>query len=402
MADALPGTRAAGRQERNSVRDEQPGTSEELDVSEGGVGIDEADANPVDASARPGLAEPGGAETPAPGGTGPHSAIAQGSTSEAGRSLPEDQTEILVTDTTGERRTVDQSTRGTRASEGVLPAPRGQEASGLAKATDERSNSAALEQTPRQWVEPRAESSVAPQEGRTALTNLSCAEGDAAEGVPESRVSSLNARESVDGGAKVEVADSPLFREAILSFTPAYRVGHHPAGILAGGGLIPWAATTVPNEGRLPGYSEGIGLRTAQLTKTVGAGGWSDELGQRLLWQVHQQRQSAELRLNPPELGSLTILIKQEDDTASVSFVVESSSTRAAVEGALPRLRELFGEAGLALSDVQVTERQAEQHHNTRSDSGAQQDSAPDEEGAEVDDSGAQARVASGLLDAYV
>ena len=98
---------------------------------------------------------------------------------------------------------------------------------------------------------------------------------------------------------------------------------------------------------------------TIQMGSPAGAPGWGDELGQRVLWLVGQRGSVAELRLDPPELGSLEIRIRQKKDATSVSFVVQSSSAREAVELALPRLREIFAEAGLSLQSMDVSERQS-------------------------------------------
>jgi flagellar hook-length control protein FliK len=88
---------------------------------------------------------------------------------------------------------------------------------------------------------------------------------------------------------------------------------------------------------------------------------WGDELGERVVWLIGRRESLAELRLNPPELGSLEIRIRQEKDAASIHILVQSGTAREALESALPRLRELFGEAGLSLQRLDVAERQAGQ-----------------------------------------
>ncbi len=108
----------------------------------------------------------------------------------------------------------------------------------------------------------------------------------------------------------------------------------------------------------------------AQMGRPAGAPGWGDELGDRVLWLVGQRENMAELRLNPPELGSLEIRIRQKKDATSVSFVVQSGSAREAVETALPRLRELFAEAGLSLQSLDVAERQAGDRRGGEGDRG--------------------------------
>ena len=65
----------------------------------------------------------------------------------------------------------------------------------------------------------------------------------------------------------------------------------------------------------------------------------------------------ARLQLSPIELGRLAITIQTEGDETRVSFVVESSQARSAVESSLPRLRDMLEQSGLSLSDAEVTEK---------------------------------------------
>jgi len=62
----------------------------------------------------------------------------------------------------------------------------------------------------------------------------------------------------------------------------------------------------------------------------------------------------ARLRLTPAHLGPLEIHISVEDDRAQVWFGTQHSQTRDALESALPRLREMFAEQGLELTQADV------------------------------------------------
>jgi flagellar hook-length control protein FliK len=88
-----------------------------------------------------------------------------------------------------------------------------------------------------------------------------------------------------------------------------------------------------------------------------GSQGWGQELEERVLWLFDRRQTAAELRLNPAELGSVEIRVRMEKESASISFVVQSASVREAVEGTLPRLRELLAESGVSLGRVDVAER---------------------------------------------
>lgn len=91
------------------------------------------------------------------------------------------------------------------------------------------------------------------------------------------------------------------------------------------------------------------------MTLPLGAEGWGQELGNRVQWLVGQNVQAAELRINPPHLGPVEIRISVDQDQASVSFTAQHSVTRDAIEAAIPRLRDMLGDNGLNLANVNVS-----------------------------------------------
>ena len=64
----------------------------------------------------------------------------------------------------------------------------------------------------------------------------------------------------------------------------------------------------------------------------------------------------AKLNLHPAELGRMSISVSTDGNETRVAFVVETSQARQAVETALPRLRDMLENAGLSLSDSDVSE----------------------------------------------
>jgi flagellar hook-length control protein FliK len=135
-----------------------------------------------------------------------------------------------------------------------------------------------------------------------------------------------------------------------------------------------------------------------------GSQSWGQELGERVWWLLDRGQSTAELRLNPAELGSLEIRVRMEKEGASVSFVVQSASVREAVEGTLPRLRELLAEAGVSLGSVDVSERSAGQAGDDRRGDGGAGASAPNPltGGNDSAPTGPAARRGEGLVDTYV
>jgi flagellar hook-length control protein FliK len=80
------------------------------------------------------------------------------------------------------------------------------------------------------------------------------------------------------------------------------------------------------------------------------AGGLAD----RLLSLGGPGSHSARLKLHPEHLGELDVEITMDDGTAQVWFGTTSSQAREAIEGTLPRLREMFAEQGIQLTRTQV------------------------------------------------
>ncbi len=90
---------------------------------------------------------------------------------------------------------------------------------------------------------------------------------------------------------------------------------------------------------------------------------WGEQLAERVQWLVQGERQDARLILNPPALGPLEVHIQVDQDkaTAQISFGAAHAVVRESLEAALPRLREMLGETGLTLANVEVGARGGQQ-----------------------------------------
>ena len=108
---------------------------------------------------------------------------------------------------------------------------------------------------------------------------------------------------------------------------------------------------------------------------------WNQALGERVLWLAAQNLSAADIRLDPPELGSLQVRVSVNQEQASVSFVSPNPQVREALDQQATRLREMFAEQGLNLVNVDVSERHArEQHANEREGNGKRGAQADDED----------------------
>lgn len=107
---------------------------------------------------------------------------------------------------------------------------------------------------------------------------------------------------------------------------------------------------------------------SARLTQSVGAAGWSEEVGNRLVWMANRMEGKAELVLTPPQMGRIEVTLSVSGEQATASFVSGNAAVREALEAALPRLREVLAEAGVQLGQAQVgaenTRQPAQQEKN--------------------------------------
>jgi flagellar hook-length control protein FliK len=92
------------------------------------------------------------------------------------------------------------------------------------------------------------------------------------------------------------------------------------------------------------------------------------QLSEKVQWMVNQKNMLAEIRLDPAELGSMSVKVNIQGDAASVSFLVQTQHARDALEQAVPRLREMLAEKGIALGQSSVQQ----EHKNKQDGDGSQ------------------------------
>lgn len=102
----------------------------------------------------------------------------------------------------------------------------------------------------------------------------------------------------------------------------------------------------------------------------VGTQAWDNQVSQRIVYMVGKE-QAATLTLNPPDLGPVQVVLSVSNDGASVAFSSNQQEVRQALENALPRLREMMSENGIALGNATVDagvsdQRQAQQDGERR------------------------------------
>lgn len=103
----------------------------------------------------------------------------------------------------------------------------------------------------------------------------------------------------------------------------------------------------------------------ASINTPVANHAWADDFSQKIVWVTSQHGQSAELRLNPPQLGPLEVLIKVSGDQATAIFTSSHAVVRDAIEQAMPKLREMLADNGIMLGNATVSD-QSPREQQTR------------------------------------
>lgn len=102
------------------------------------------------------------------------------------------------------------------------------------------------------------------------------------------------------------------------------------------------------------------------------------QLEERIQWMLSRGVQRADIRIDPPELGTIHIRVAQQGEQTHVVFTSHHAAVRDALENTLPRLREMFEQQGLTLAQSDVrdqggqSQRQAQQYDNATTDNASQ------------------------------
>src|SRR5690606_36353856 len=116
-------------------------------------------------------------------------------------------------------------------------------------------------------------------------------------------------------------------------------------------------------------------ILTGSIPVPVGSPQWAPAFSEQMVQIGTQQGGTlhhAELRLDPPDLGPLRVMLSMQGDQATATFVSPHASVRTAVEAALPQLMQALADAGISLGNTSVGEQDAREFaaENTRRGNG--------------------------------
>jgi flagellar hook-length control protein FliK len=132
---------------------------------------------------------------------------------------------------------------------------------------------------------------------------------------------------------------------------PTFAVGGANAGAAAGASITPQQIHTLP---------------------TFGDAAWPHSMASQLAFmQVHRQS-SAELQLNPAELGGMHVKLEVDNGAVNASFVCQHQAVAELVQDAMPRLRDAMQQGGMQLAQTSVSTGDFNQQQNASQGASAQ------------------------------
>lgn len=157
--------------------------------------------------------------------------------------------------------------------------------------------------------------------------------------------------------------------------------------------------------------SLGAGVKTAELRASTqvtnapvafGRQGFAEQMAEKIMLMTTQKVQVADIRLDPKEMGTIDVKIRVHQDQTSVVFSSANPQVREALETSIPRLREMFADAGVGLGSVNVNDRGTSAGGNNEQSQGRGEAGGFGTDAELVDErKPVQPRQSNGLVDYY-
>jgi flagellar hook-length control protein FliK len=97
---------------------------------------------------------------------------------------------------------------------------------------------------------------------------------------------------------------------------------------------------------------------------------FSVNMKEKVMVMINQKIQQADIQLDPPELGNVQVRVNLQGDTASVSFIVQNSQAKDALEQQMGKLKDMLAESGVDVGEAHV--QQQDQKASSEQENGQQ------------------------------
>jgi flagellar hook-length control protein FliK len=197
------------------------------------------------------------------------------------------------------------------------------------------------------------------------------------------------AAQTAERGASVFTASTPGAESQ-----QAWRADSAAAGVTASG-----------SRGAPGTLSFAQGMQTSKfgqpLGQSFGDSEWAESVTKRVALMAGQKVSSAQIELDPPELGALTVRVSVSGDQANVMFTSAHAQVREALQQSFTRLQDMLGQQGLQLADAQVSDQSAARQQQGEGRSGQGGGGVSADEGDAGPVTMQSLKVSKGLVDYY-
>ncbi|MGN6804972.1 MAG: flagellar hook-length control protein FliK, partial [Trinickia sp.] len=200
---------------------------------------------------------------------------------------------------------------------------------------------------------------------------LAALTGDGKNGNAAANAAALNAK-AAQGGANAQDAGASAAQAlaasgasnpgAAADFATLKDTADAARAALAAAQAAQQAQGTQATSATAAAATTSASAAAATLAPQVGTPDWEDALSQKVVFLSNAHQQSAELTLNPRDLGPLQVVLQVADNHAHALFVSQHAQVREAVEAALPKLRDALEAGGLGLGSASVSDGFARQN----------------------------------------
>lgn len=89
---------------------------------------------------------------------------------------------------------------------------------------------------------------------------------------------------------------------------------------------------------------------------------WGQDFSDKVVWMAKNDQQTAQLNINPPQLGPMQITLQINGDQATAIFASPYAEVRQAIESSMSQLRDMLATAGINLGQADVGANMARQN----------------------------------------
>jgi flagellar hook-length control protein FliK len=104
---------------------------------------------------------------------------------------------------------------------------------------------------------------------------------------------------------------------------------------------------------------------TTKIASPLTSANWSQSFSEKIVWLAKNDQQTAQININPPQLGPIQITLQINGDQASAVFASPHAEVRQAIENSLPQLKEMLSGAGINLGQANVGANLTQQNRET-------------------------------------